>query len=104
MTSVAGQIKRINIKGSGTAEGDMEFGMYLILTMDPAARLLHGRPTNISLAAKGEASYTPLFTFHIFRYMEISGMKYKPEISDIEGLVCIQMLKTGIAFHAHPSS
>ena len=36
---------------------------------------------------KTEEWYTPLFTFHVFRYMEISGLKYKPDITDIEGIV-----------------
>jgi alpha-L-rhamnosidase len=74
MTSVCGQIKGkkkdvagTNIGGPGSPEIAWQSDVYI---------------------AKGEGNeeYTPRFTFHGFRYMEISGLESRPEISTCEGL------------------
>ena len=44
--------------------------------------------------------YTPEFTFHLFRYMEIAGLSQAPEKSDIQGLV----LHTHVKENGHFSS
>jgi len=37
-------------------------------------------------AGGGSESYTPLFTFHAFRYIELKGLPTRPSLDDIEGL------------------
>jgi alpha-L-rhamnosidase len=39
------------------------------------------------LAGDGKRVYEPYFTFHGFRYVEITGLDYKPELSDVVGEV-----------------
>jgi alpha-L-rhamnosidase len=39
------------------------------------------------LAGKGQETYQPTFTFHGFRYMEISGLPYKLKNEDVQALV-----------------
>jgi len=39
------------------------------------------------LAGEGKRAYEPYFTFHGFRYVEIAGLDYKPEASDVSGEV-----------------
>ena len=97
MTSVAGQIKRINPKA---AEQMKQHGIlqYSILTMDLAALPVAWQTDKYIFGKKSEISYTPLFTFHVFRYMEISGLKYKPDLSDIEGLVFNSNVENGNSF------
>ena len=55
------------------------------------------------LAGKGQETYQPTFTFHGFRYVEISGLPGKPKNEDVQALVFTPMLlsqpqlKTGSA-------
>jgi len=74
MTSVCGQIKGkkkdgsgLNIGGPGSPEIAWQSDTYI---------------------AKGEGieEYMPRFTFHGFRYVEISGLETRPELSMCEGL------------------
>ena len=67
MTTVAGQIKRKGTGGPGAPDIAWQTDTYIIGT-------------------KKEAWFIPDFTYHTYRYMEISGLKYKPEIEDIKGL------------------
>lgn len=39
------------------------------------------------LSGSGKRYYEPYFTFHGFRYVEITGLKYKPSLSDVTGIV-----------------
>lgn len=67
MTAVAGQIKRKGMGGPGAPDIAWQTDSYII----------------------GENShgwFTPDFTYHTYRYMEIAGLGYRPEISDIKGL------------------
>jgi len=67
MTTVAGQIKRRGFGGPGAPDIAWQTDSYIV----------------------GENSgdwFTPDFTYHTYRYMEIAGLDYKPEISDIKGL------------------
>ncbi len=44
----------------------------------------------------GEETYTQTFTFHGFRYVELSGLEGSPEIGDVAGIVlCSDMQQTG---------
>ncbi len=67
MTTVIGQIKRKGVGGPGAPEIAWQTDSYII-------------------GSEKAAWFQPEFTYHTYRYMEISGLKAKPEISDIEGL------------------
>jgi alpha-L-rhamnosidase len=67
MTTVCGQIKRPGMGGPGAPDVAWQTDTYII-------------------GGKTEAWFQPEFTFHTYRYIEISGLKSKPELSAIEGL------------------
>jgi alpha-L-rhamnosidase len=67
MTTVIGQIKRKGVGGPGAPDIAWQTDSYII-----------GENPN--------AWFSPAFTYHTYRYMEISGLDKKPEISDIRGL------------------
>ena len=67
MTAVTGQIKNKGIGGPGSPEIAWQTDTYII-----------GEDTS--------SWYTPEFTYHAYRYMDIIGLKKKPKISDIIGL------------------
>ena len=67
LTAVCGQIKRKGIGGPGSPDIAWQTDQYIF-------------------GEKQEVWYSPSFTFHVFRYMEIAGLQYLPEISDIEGI------------------
>ena len=67
MTTVAGQVKRKGVGGPGAPDVAWQTDTYIF-------------------GNNQEAWYQPEFTFHTYRYMEISGLTYKPEIADVEGL------------------
>ena len=67
MTAVTGQIKNKGIGGPGAPEIAWQTDTYII-----------GEDTS--------SWYTPEFTYHAYRYMDIIGLKKKPKISDIIGL------------------
>ncbi|CAL1518790.1 family 78 glycoside hydrolase catalytic domain [Chitinophaga sp. MM2321] len=67
MTAVAGQIKKKGGGGPGApALADQE-GMYIF-------------------GKSGEVEYSPLFSYRVYRYMEISGLRHPPLKSDMEGI------------------
>lgn len=67
MTTVCGQIKKEGMGGPGAPAVAWQTDTYII-------------------GDKNEAWFQPEFTFHTYRYIEISGLKSKPGIDDIEGL------------------
>jgi len=71
MTSVCGQIKgkreNGNIGGPGSPEVAYQSDIYIT-------------------KGKGEEIYVPRFTFHGFRYVEVTGYPGKPTLNSIEGL------------------
>ena len=67
MTTVAGQIKHKGVGGPGAPEIAWQTDSYII-------------------GSDKEVLFKPEFTFHTYRYMEISGLKKQPVLSDIEGL------------------
>lgn len=76
MTAVAGQVKRlrengISVGGPGAPEVAWQENVYT----------LRG-----SAEGEGEETYTPRFTFHGFRYVEVTGFPGTPGIDAIEGL------------------
>lgn len=67
LTAVAGQIKEKGKGGVGAPDIAEQGGMYIF-------------------GDNKEVWYSPVFSFRVFRYMEISGLKYRPDIVDIEGI------------------
>ncbi len=67
MTTVCGQIKRKGVGGPGAPDIAWQVDSYII-------------------GDESDIWYQPEFTFHTYRYMEISGLKNKPSISDIAGV------------------
>jgi len=67
LTSVCGQIKR---KAAGA---------------DGSPAIAWQADTYIARGG-GPETYTPCFTFHAFRYVELTGLPQAPELTDIEGL------------------
>ena len=67
MTAVAGQIKRKGMGGPGAPDIAWQTDSYIF-------------------GGEQEEWFTPDFTYHTYRYMEISGLGYQPGLSDITGL------------------
>lgn len=66
MTAVAGQIKRSN--------------------GGPGAPAIAWQEDSYTLKGKGIETWAPRFTFHGFRFIEVTGWPGKPTLQDIEGL------------------
>jgi alpha-L-rhamnosidase len=67
MTTVAGQIKQDGKGGPGSPAIAWQSDIYIF-------------------GVKTEQWYCPEFTFHTYRYMEVSGLKEPPALTEIEGL------------------
>lgn len=67
MTAVAGQIKKKGFGGPGAPELAAQEGMYIF-----------GKDTLVT--------YTPRFSFAVYRYMEIYGLRQAPDTSQVRGL------------------
>ncbi len=85
MTTVAGQIKRANIR-SVTNEATWNSSVFNT-NNGPGSPAVAWQTDKYIFGDQTEITYTPRFTFHIFRYMEITGLKYKPETTDIKALI-----------------
>lgn len=67
MTTVAGQIKKKGVGGPGAPDVAWQTDSYII-------------------GPQEEQWFSPDFTYHTYRYMEIKGLESKPKIEDIHGL------------------
>lgn len=67
MTTVAGQIKKKGVGGPGAPDIAWQTDSYII-------------------GPKKEQWFSPDFTYHTYRFMEIEGLKEKPQIEDVRGL------------------
>ncbi|WP_117885215.1 alpha-L-rhamnosidase [Aureibaculum luteum] len=67
MTTVAGQIKKKGVGGPGAPDIAWQTDSYII-------------------GDKKEQWFSPDFTYHTYRYMEIKGLKVKPKMDDVLGL------------------
>jgi alpha-L-rhamnosidase len=67
MTTVAGQIKRAGVGGPGAPAIALQTDTYVF-------------------GDKPDVWYSPEFTFHTYRYLEISGLVQPPRLADIEGI------------------
>ena len=92
MTSVAGQIKRTE----KTAVGPQEAAWHT--DNGPGCPPVAWQTDRYIFGDKTDVVYSPEFTFHVFRYMEITGLKYIPERTDIEGLIIHSNVENGNSF------
>lgn len=67
MTAVAGQIKKKGRGGPGAPALAAQGGMYIF-------------------GKEGEVEYSPVFSYRVYRYMEIAGLRSAPDLKDIAGL------------------
>jgi alpha-L-rhamnosidase len=79
MTQVCGQIKSKGMGGPGAPDIAWQTDTYIF-------------------GDKQEVWYTPTYTYHIFRYMEVTGLKYKPDITDAEGIALNTNVETTGSF------
>jgi alpha-L-rhamnosidase len=86
MTAVAGQIKRIKPKGNVKNETTWNSAVFNT-DNGPGCPPVAWQTDKYIFGTGSDVVYSPLFTFHVYRYMEISGLKYTPEPDDIEGLI-----------------
>jgi alpha-L-rhamnosidase len=79
------------IQVSGAAGTDVKVRFAEILNPDGTMYVENLRTAKATdhfiLAGKGKEEFEPKFTFHGFRYVEISGIQTKPEISDVKAAV-----------------
>ena len=76
MTSVAGQIK-----GSRKNEAGVEESVG-----GPGAPPIAWQSDTFIAKGGGKETYTPRFTFHGFRYLEVTGLPEPPALTDVTGL------------------
>jgi alpha-L-rhamnosidase len=80
MTSVAGQIKGAPAKADRSQETLWHAGN------GPGCPTVAWQTDSYIFGKNSDTWYSPAFTFHIGRYIEIKGLKYTPQINDLEGL------------------
>lgn len=76
MTSVAGQVKGTRKNSAGEKES----------VGGPGAPPIAWQTDTYIAHGKGVESYTPRFTFHAFRYVEVTGLSRKPALDQLTGL------------------
>lgn len=81
MTTVIGQIKEKGIGGPGAPEIAWQTDSYII-------------------GDDSEAIFQPKFTYHTYRYIEIFGLKQKPNIEDITGLALNTNVEANNSFNS----
>lgn len=67
MTAVIGQIKRKGVGGPGAPEVAWQTNSYIV-------------------GEQPSEWFQPEFTYHVYRYLEITGLDHPPALSDIKGL------------------
>jgi len=86
MTSVCGQIKRAGLGGPGAPEVAFQADTYILK------------------GGGGVEVFTPHFTFHGFRYAEVTGYPGRPHEDAVTGLVlCCDLERTGAFECSNPS-
>ena len=94
-------IERVTFKGRKGVPVTMRFAEVLADEGDAInlANIRNARVTDTYVPAEdGGFTWQPEFVYHGFRYMEISGLDYLPDASDIEGLVVYDEMETTGAF------
>ena len=79
MTVVCGQIKEKGRGGSGAPDLAVPVDTYIF-------------------GDQNEVWYKPELTSHVFRYLEIKGLKKKPELSDLVGVAFASAVQNGNSF------
>jgi alpha-L-rhamnosidase len=78
-------------EASGAAGTDVRIRFAEVLNPDGTMYVENLRTAKATdhfiLSGKGKEEFEPKFTFHGFRYVEISGVKTKPELSDVKAVV-----------------
>lgn len=81
MTTVIGQIKKKGVGGPGAPKVAWQTDSFIMGQESPAV-------------------FEPEFTYHVYRYMEIKGLKKAPQISDIQGLMLHSNVADAGDFHS----
>src|SRR6202040_4036615 len=79
------------IRAEGPAGTDVKLRFAEVLNPDGTLYVENLRTAKATdhfiLSGKGGEEYQPTFTFHGFRYVEVSGLKGKPQINDVKAVV-----------------
>jgi alpha-L-rhamnosidase len=79
------------IRAEGPAGTDIKLRFAEVLNPDGTLYVENLRTAKATdhfiLAGKGREEYQPTFTFHGFRYVEVSGLKGKPQPNDVHAVV-----------------
>lgn len=90
----------VDLKGKKDRPVTMKFAE--LLQEDGSLYLANLRSANVfdiyTPARDGQFSWEPIFVYHGFRFVEISGLDYKPELSAFTGKVIYDEMKTTGAF------
>jgi alpha-L-rhamnosidase len=80
----------VHIRAQGAAGTDVKLRFAEILNPDGTLYVDNLRTAKATdhfiLAGKGTEEFEPTFTFHGFRYMEISGLKAEPKLEDVRAV------------------
>jgi len=79
MTTVAGQIKKEGMGGPGSPAIAWQTDTYVF-------------------GEEADIWYSPEFTFHTYRYMEVAGLALAPQMSDIRGMALNSMVENSNSF------
>jgi len=86
----------VSLKGKKDQPVTMKFAE--LLKEDGSLYLANLRSANVTdiytPARDGQFSWEPIFVYHGFRFVEISGLDYKPELSAFTGKVIYDKMKT----------
>ena len=79
------------IRAEGPAGTDIKLRFAEVLNPDGTMYVENLRTAKATdhfiLAGKGSEEYQPAFTFHGFRYVEVSGLQGKPQLNDVKAVV-----------------
>jgi alpha-L-rhamnosidase len=79
------------IRATGPAGTDVKLRFAEVLNPDGTLYVENLRTAKATdhfiLAGQGGEEYRPTFTFHGFRYVEVSGLKKKPQVDDVKAVV-----------------
>lgn len=81
LTTVCGQIKKKGMGGIGAPDIAWQTDTYILKDENPVW-------------------FQPEFTFHTFRYMEVSGISAQPSLSDISGLALSTAVQANNSFYS----
>jgi alpha-L-rhamnosidase len=81
----------VRIRAKGSAGTDVKLRFAEVLNPDGTMYVENLRTAKATdhflLAGKGEEEFEPTFTYHGFRYAEVSGVSGKPSVEDVQAVV-----------------